>query len=318
MQGTLLTADEVWGDNALEVMKDKECRRVSLSDLAVLLGGGQKEPSRFLDLENRLCGYFWTSSVDGEYAFGDMVRVVHDDGGETFVGCGARAVTIRPVLRTTETSKIESKYIREGQKYRDAETVFYGYFPQTVAQNQARLERLYQNNELKKTGKVYRFDSVSERNFDRPYRLRECEEYAYGGERFIRIKSQVHGYYNRLSTGKRPRQGWFYWVKVEPVEWLKDKSGVWVTKEALLSGMQFDRNASFLEYFENTEMYQRVQEFVREIMPDDGYKNEKSLIDDETTEKFEKWESVSNISNADGGIEEKIAKMKVPVNYRSR
>jgi len=45
-------------------------------------------------------------------------------------------------------------------------------------------------------------------------------------------------------------------VKVDPVEWIKDKTGVWVAKQALLAGMQFDHQKKYDGNFEKTDIYE--------------------------------------------------------------
>lgn len=280
LEGSLLSANEVWGDDSLEIMRDEELRRASLSDLAILLGGLQVKASSYLGLEDRLCGYYWTASSPNNQTFGSSALTVHGDSDETMVGIRCRYVSVRPALSAFETSKISPKHIRNGEEFYGAKTVLYGDFPQSVAENQGELEKLYQTKNLRSTGKVYRFDSTDLRDFDTPYQERVCQEYSYKGKRYIRVKAKVSSIINNvLSNGKKPKEGRIYWVEVEPVEWLKDKSGIWVAKQALLAGMQFNHQKYYDGEFKKTDMYARVQEFIKEIMPDSELYNEIQRFD---------------------------------------
>lgn len=278
MEGKLLSAEEVWGENALEVMQNKELRRSSLSDLAILLGGLQKKASPYLGLEDRLCGYYWTESLPNPNLTGSCATTVHSDSEETSVGIGVRCVSVRPALSALETSKIPLRHIRAGQGFYGAKTVLYGEFPQSIAENHRELERLYQAKNLHTTGKVYRFDSTDLRDFDTPYQERECREYIHNGKRYIRLRAKIYDTTNVLSNGKKPMTDGIYWVKVEPVEWIKDGTGVWVTKQALLAGMQFDHQKKYNGNFQKTDMYKRVMEFIKEIEPHDEYNYIKHFI----------------------------------------
>jgi len=120
-------------------------------------------------------------------------------------------LSVRPVLSASETSKISRNHIRGGQGFYGAKTVLYGDFPQSIAENQRELEKLYQAKDLHPTGKVYRFDSADLRDFDPPYQERVCEEYFYADEKYIRVKAKLSGVMNVLSNGQEPKADRIYW-----------------------------------------------------------------------------------------------------------
>ena len=61
METTFLTEDQIWGDNALPVLKEYGVAAAP-TDLAVILGavlGGKS-----VDKEKHLSGHFWSASSD--------------------------------------------------------------------------------------------------------------------------------------------------------------------------------------------------------------------------------------------------------------
>ncbi|MBQ7659335.1 MAG: AAA family ATPase [Alphaproteobacteria bacterium] len=144
---------------------------------------------------------------------------------------------------------------------------------------------MYRQGQLKKTGKNYTFDSAKLNDYDTPYQKRSSAEYTYGGEKYIRIEAKVANEGSILSNGERPEEGKAYWVKVEPVEWLKDRSGTWVSKQAILAGVQFDRKSIYDGDFEKTDMYQRLQELEAQMMPSREYQRQEQRAPEEVVSK---------------------------------
>ena len=73
MNTTLLTEDQIWGNQALDVMK-KYGTRTALTDLAIVLGGlmGRSTTTS----EGERSGYIWSASA----CYGGYVRTVNYDG----------------------------------------------------------------------------------------------------------------------------------------------------------------------------------------------------------------------------------------------
>ena len=263
---TLLKEEQLWGKHALKIMQDGAMLQVPLSDAAVLLGGWLSRCLRGVDGKVRPLGDLWSASAN----ISGYVCCVIRHGDKGLCQPDMRHVAVRPALSPSETSNIRSSAARAGG-FRSAKTYLYGEYPQTIAQNQDELEHLYQQNRLAKTGKSYSFDSAGIDDFDTPYQKRVCSEYSYQGAKYIRIEakvSEVSGDSNSvLSNGVKPQEGKAYWVKVEPVEWVEDKSGWWVCKQAIAAGMQFDRCTKYYGNFEKTDMYQRLQEIGQQMQP---------------------------------------------------
>ena len=75
MQTTLLTEDQIWGNSALDVMKNYGIP-TGISDLAIALGGYRSSGTR--NIEGDYTGYPWSASAT-YYSF---VRVVNRDGDQ--------------------------------------------------------------------------------------------------------------------------------------------------------------------------------------------------------------------------------------------
>ena len=72
--------------------------------------------------------------------------------------------------------------------------------------------------------------------------------------------------YSVLSNGKKPQTGEVHWVEVQPIEWLRDPSGICVARQALFAGVQFDKNKSYDGNFEKTDMKQYLQNYFAKEM----------------------------------------------------
>ena len=77
MNTTLLTEDQIWGDQALDVMK-KYGLKTALTDLAIVLGGLMSRTNT--TSEGERSGYIWSASASDD---GD-VRTVNSGGDESY------------------------------------------------------------------------------------------------------------------------------------------------------------------------------------------------------------------------------------------
>ncbi len=267
MQYRLLKEEEIWGDKALEVMKNYGAS-TSLSDLAVLLGGmlgSSRESSN-----RKRAGFVWSASSD-DYV--RQVRTVGPSGDQLWDSPQIRKSAARPTLPSSETSKIRPNEVRterlsNGKK---VEVCTWGEYPQTVESDVARqnmLENSYVRDILQKTGKTYTFDERDLQDYDHSFRVEKYEEYTYQGEKYIRVFGNPADGDSILANNENVINGKAYWVKVEPVEWLKDPSGVWVAKEALFAGVQFDRDKKYNGDFNSTDMKKYLDTyFANELTP---------------------------------------------------
>ena len=264
METTFLTEEQIWGDDRgkgqLQVMKDYGTK-TGMSDLAIVLGGlmGSDET-----IDDQRTGYVWSASSDGD---GD-VRTVTDDGGRNDCAPDGRDGGARPALPSSVTSSIKPSEARLTRKISGVQVVEYGEYPQTIAPeeiNQA-LESAFSSGKLKATGKKYTFDGEEMDAYDTPFSAKEYAEYQHNGKRYIRVEARPCDGDSVLSNGNTPEIGEACWIEVQPIEWLKDPSGVWVARQALFAGVQFDKSESYDGDFAKTDMKQYLQNhFAKEM-----------------------------------------------------
>ncbi|MDO4162292.1 MAG: hypothetical protein Q4D80_04740, partial [Pseudomonadota bacterium] len=269
MRTTFLTEDQIWGNNALEVIK-KYGTRTGLTDLTVALGGCMGRGST--TSEGEKAGYVWSASAAG----GTGVRVVDYDGDQGYWDPSRRKVAGRPVLPSSETSKIRPNAVRAayllGGQVKICE---YGEYPQDVVSGRLEeelesayeLEKNYKNSALQRTGKRYTFDAADIRDYAQKFQKKEYEEYMLNGRKYVRIEGKRYDGDSVLSDGRDVRTGDPYWFEVKPIEWLMDeKSGIWVAKKALFAGIQFDGRAKYNGNFEQTDMKKYLDNYFSEEM----------------------------------------------------
>jgi hypothetical protein len=286
MDETFLTEQQIWGDDQgngqLQVMKSYGTK-TGLSDLAIVLGGLMGSSSKTSD--NQRTGDVWSASSDG-YGY---VRTVAYGGVRFYWYPGKRLMGARPALPSSVTSKIqltsdmsaealakgEARLTRKitGLGGKEIQVVEYGEYPQTIAKPDAAKElNGLSTHELEKikTGKKYTFDGEKYDGEkydadDKPFKAKEVDEYQYKGENYIRVEAhpQVESF---LSNGHRVEYGEKYWIEVKPIEWLVDPSGWWVARQALFSGVQFDRNQQYNGDFDKTDMKQYLDKYFAKEM----------------------------------------------------
>lgn len=251
MDVTFLTEDQIFGDKALSVLKDYGTG-VGYSDLAVLQSGVMSGSNK--NIEGKRTGSVWSASAD-------------EDGGVFCVGCYdvkacynpySRQVAARPALPPSVTSTINPNEVRVlAREARRIEIAVWGEYPQTIAPPTvaAELDRLYGNDGslLHKTGKKYTFDSRRYDEYGKAFKGVPYNEFELKNKRYIRVPARPRDNDSVLADGTKPEEGKYYWVEVKPIEWLKDKSGWWVAKEALFAGIRFNPE-KYDGKFNKTEM----------------------------------------------------------------
>ncbi|MGN1091594.1 MAG: hypothetical protein ACI4RJ_03805 [Alphaproteobacteria bacterium] len=252
MKATLATIRQLDKKTALGVIQTFGSK-TGLSDLAIILGA--KCSFGDTDIQKKLAGWIWTSSP---YDMGYVIL----KGGRNNNATNPlwRSNAVRPVIAPHEAQKISpSKYILYPVKLPNGQTIEmakYGEYPQTVADRRitSLLENALELCQMRMTGKVYTFDGAKLDDEKAPFCAYECPEYLLGNGKYIRIKAQSKNNTSILSTGELAQEEKNYWVKVEPVEWLVDNTGYWISKNALISGIQFDINEHYDGNFEKTQM----------------------------------------------------------------
>ena len=263
MEITLLKEEDVWGDSALEVIQAYGTR-TGISDAAIVLGTFVGYGSR--NSAGVTSGCVWTAS----FLEGGSLCVVGAFGKEFNFFPRTREAAVRPALSVSATSKISPSNVRE-MRLGNGKTVQiceYGAYPQTVAPESIsqELEVHYQKNTLKTTGKKYTFDSAEFDAWNIGFALRNSAEYIHKGKKYIRIEGKPFDGDSVLSDGTSVQKGQAYWFEVQPIEWLMDPKGMWVSRQALFAGIQFDMKERYDGNFANTAMYNYLQtHFAKEM-----------------------------------------------------
>lgn len=263
MDFTFLKKDQIWGDNALDVIK-KYGTKVAPTDLAAVLGAYMNGVYGCRTSEGDLTCYAWSAS-----SMFENVACISCEGRRDDCRPYSRGVAARPALPPSKTSKISPNNVKIINGIRIVE---YGEYPQTVADvhTRERLEQLYASNSLPLSGKNYTFDSVNFGDCNTPFKATTYPEYELDGERYIRVLAlDCHIFSDKiLSTSERVEKGKPYWLKTEPIEWLADKRGWWVSKKCLFAGIQFNTHEKYNSGFSKTFMKQYLDTyFSKEIEP---------------------------------------------------
>ena len=263
MKVTFLREEDIWGNNALEVMQAYGTK-VGVSDVAIALGtcmgSGTKNSAGVAS------GLAWSAS---SYRI-DNVRTVNVYGGKSDYDPGRRRAAVCPALPFSATSLIRPNNVR-AMRLANGKTVQiceYGAYPQTVAPKSVsqELEARYQKNALKTTGKNYTFDSAELDAYSTGFTPRNCAEYSFAGKKYVRIEGKPYDSDSIMSDGTSVQKGQAYWFEVQPIEWLMDTKGTWVSRQALFAGIQFDTKNEYNGNFANTTMYNYLQKhFAKEM-----------------------------------------------------
>ena len=263
MEVTFLREEDIWGNDALEVIQAYGTA-VGISDVAIalgtMMGSGTKNSAGVAS------GLAWSMS---SYEYED-VRTVNSHGDKNCDNPSERRVAGCPALPFSTTSKIRpdnvgAMRLANGKAVQICE---YGAYPQTVAPESIsqELEVQYQKNALKPTGKNYTFDSAELEAFDTGFTPRNHKEYMFNGKKYVRIEGKPCSSDTVLSDDRRIQEGAAYWFEVQPIEWLMDPQGTWVTRQALFAGVQFDVKEEYDGNFANTTMYNYLQQYFAKEM----------------------------------------------------
>lgn len=244
---TFLKDEDVFGDNKLSVI-EKCGTRAPLTDFAILLGGFVY--SNYQD-DNKY-GWWWTQSPkDGD------ARAVYEDGYNMWFDVNLRCGGIRPCL----TVKYKNDYFKDNHGLYEFE---YGEYPQTVASSEisSLLELLFQSNCLNCTGKTYVTDRISFEDCKSSFKPRPHFEYLYKGKKYIRFVNYMNYDVVTLSDGRKVYPSEVLWIMVEPIVWDFDKDDeLAISKNILLSGIQFKHDRDYQGDFANTDIKKYIDNY---------------------------------------------------------
>lgn len=288
---TVLSLDQVYGERRLDVFNkygsDAEVTAFAISrgaDYYPLKGKYFAEnglPVESPLLDKRVCDYWTTTKVDGSaskcYSYGRMganKETAWDDNNG-----------IRIVVPFEEIKNDIKKTHEEDYGKGKFTVVEYGEYPQRVLNYEEKqaLNELYENGELKPTGKYYSVWGYSNELFydgtDRKFERDEYPEYEYNGMKFVKAKRAVYENGDNRTI----------WAVVEPVEWIIDeKSRLAITKKCITGGIPLSRKGIYLGNFDKT-LVQRFlnEEFAYDISSKkvelDNMLDETEVLDDSFT-----------------------------------
>ena len=261
---TFLSEEQIFGDNKLEILK-KYGTRCVITDFSILLGGyvsSDYYTSEGNTLKNRT-GWWWTKSSDWD----NDARIVSTHGNRNCGNVRRRDGGVRPALPYSSIQSISSNGVRGKSGIKEIE---YGEYPQTIVDENysSELESVYNNGNLRTTGKTYTTDSVRYQDTDISFRARTHTEYEYNGSKYIRFVGDSNCAREFLSDGRTIKTGQAYWVRVEPITWLVDeRANIALSKYILFSGVQFKNRRDYKGNFENTDIKQFMDNyFSKEII----------------------------------------------------
>ena len=303
---TLLTKDQVFGTDQLEILK-KYGAQCAITDFSILLGGivsSNDYTSEGRILKDRT-GPWWTKSTDGD----DDAYIVSYGGFKAWGFVNIRHVGARPVIPYSEISSMCSEPVRRENGVLEVE---YGEYPQMVVDEgySVELERAYNNGGLRTTGKTYTTDSVRFQDTNTSFIARTHIEYEYKGKKYIRFVGDFNCVEKILSDGRKIQLGQAYWVSVEPITWLVDeKADIALSKKILFSGVQFKSGTDYYDGdFDKTDIKQFMDTyFSKDIVPVRTSQKE----EDQSSERFNQFgfsfERVTEEDIIRGAIESGVA-----------
>ena len=324
---TLLSDGQIWGNDKepqLEVIR-KYGTKAAVTDLCILTG--DDFCGNTIDEDKSLAGRtgkYWTRT-EGYF---DVVCTVSESGNEESVFADEYDRAVRPVLQSSVIfSQISPNRVRG---YNGTEEVEYGEYPQNAADSKMQniLESEYNNRGMNKTGRSYTFNTAKFFNIGKyssvptKFSPETYEEYEYQGKGYIRRKARFFSPYDKfkLSNGVEYRDGDYVWVEVSPVKWLiDDKTGILISKEGLVSGINFDDSEHYKGDFDRTKMKEYLDEYMlRDLTQTATFTRVQNMTPEEKA-KFEEEQKHAERRNPygfnfDGVSEEDIIKGAVESN----
>ncbi|MDX2095835.1 MAG: hypothetical protein SFW64_07870 [Alphaproteobacteria bacterium] len=290
MEATILNHNQVFNtyddreEKQLQIFKDYGTK-TGLSDLAIFLGGRLGLPLRNPDKtsDGQRSGFVYTASSARAEMFTvpiGKVSTVAPTGRETQSDSQSRTCGIRLALPPEVTSSILPDKEKTHPKNQSLRIVEYGEYPQSIAYDSEALEHEFQKQPFVKTGAQYTFDGEAADAHDKPFNPIKYDEYEHDDKRYIRVEARPTVSYKEcldghlesnaiLSNGQEVKEGDIGWIEVQPVEWLADPSGWWVTKQGLVAGVQYDVKRKYDGNFNETNANKFINEvMLKEILPE--------------------------------------------------
>ena len=248
-----LTREQLDGITQLKIMK-LNGMLMSVTDFSILLGAHVSNNHLKLkdnDLKNRTGYYYTSSSIASNYIYS-----VESDGQIIGLDPRLRTFAARPAIYLPSNF---NKYELKANKMMEIE---YGEYPQMAVSEDKniKLEKLFAQNILKETGKIYTTDSNKWDDYNAEFEPMQHIEYNYYGKKYIRVisKSIVHGNKEeKLSNGltlnmveNKP-----VWIGVDPITWYYDDiENLLLSKKGIFSGVRSVDSVNFMNNYFSKEI----------------------------------------------------------------
>lgn len=240
---TLLEKNDIYGLDRLNIFEYNKVDAV-LSDFAAILGCNS-----FVGANDCLYGEWLTSTKDDE----DIVCVSYIDNNAELskvdnLHSNLYGLRIAVPYYYLSFSNIKGTYgIKEG---------LCGVYPQGRVKDESlikELENNYINHKLKKTNKTYSYNASDE--VYPTFIVDEFIEYEYNGKKYIRVVPNKEKLTNSnvFSDKSLISSKDYYWIKVEPIEWLLDEEkDIALTKKILTSNIFYCHYLNNVSYCNNS------------------------------------------------------------------
>lgn len=275
---TLPTIDQVFGPEQFLYFA-RYGAKSAMSDFSILTNGfvsNQVHVGERFTLDSRT-GMWLTQSIKDD----NNVHIINHQGCKSSISNLNRQCGIRPVLLCNESlQKFDSleQFVLSNNVYSEIPVDFlyddvllqdeldlicqkylYGEFPQKIIDmvTAEKLEYLYKKNKVQKTGKLYITDTSSlSKSLNEVHLPNNFIEYFSNYSKYIRLVSGYSDYSEQLlSDGSRVIPNYVYWIKVDPVIWIKLAPNNFISEDILLSGLQFNGYTGANNPFVDSELY---------------------------------------------------------------
>ena len=253
-----------------------------ITDLGIITGGDYDEKAEY-SKTGRACSFF-TKDLD------ESSKVItHDAHGKNSVEFDNHNGVIRPVIHLKPFKSISELTDDKGRYLaHNLLEIKLGEYPQYAPNEELQkiLEKEYEQNNLKTTGKEYTFNRPFEREEDTyVFSPTMYKEYIYEGKKYVRVRSGSKNTFYSLSTKEKHIRNEYIWIEVMPVNWLYDTfSNTLISKRGLLSGIRFN-NKKYNGSFSDTELNEYLNTYMlNDIMKISKINKEKNEIEEPVEE----------------------------------
>ena len=324
-----LEKDEIFYCDQLEILHYFGTKAVA-TDFAILQGGIVSNRFYYHSQknQNRTCKW-WTKTLIKDK---DMMMIVTYDGNPieafpTSAMVGARpAITYSdltdkfPINHSIKSSDNKNQITIIDDVLLDINIVTFGEYPQMIANRDDALllDEAYKQGNLKTTGKKYYYCMNCSDN------VVEYPEYEANGKKYVHVAPTKEFIYQKnyhgnieLSDGTSVNENDEYWIEVQPITWLVDKtSNIALSEKILFAGVAFNNAAiddfsltnikKFMDnYFSQDILIDNIEERVMYNI-DTNIKNKMNSINIENLYDFN-YDEVSEEEIIRGMIESNIS-----------